>query len=621
MTGQTINNYLIERKLGEGGMGDVYFARHNRIDRAVAIKVLHQNLFANESIRNRFKNEANALIKLTHANIVKIYDYVEQDSLACLIIEYIDGYTLDDYILKVSGPLSARKATYIICEVLEAVQYAHDHNVYHRDIKPGNIMLSRDGKRVKIMDFGIAKFTDASKMKTTHANAQLGTPFYMSPEQVKGLPYTLKSDIYSLGVTLFEMVTGKCPYIEITNLFELQSKIVNEPLPPTSKYYPNVSLKIQNAIKIATNKVAEQRFKNCNEFKDYLLEDEKVSAAPLLKQTQLEQPKPQQPKPQAPGPQNSKPQEFVEEKKKNDWGVYLLFFLAIFILGFITYFTLKETSPPIKNGGKTGTVETTQVAQPKPPVRNIPKEADSLISQREALTTIIIADPLKRNQLKEKLIDAITNNPSIINSILDSAFRIPEPIVPPKPPTSDMIINDLIDKTLSDGSVFYENDTRNIKGRPTFYKAGNYAILTFRKVNSDSLYQVKLFYTKNKTGYAYSKNITTITRINVHPPQDPSPNPRLDNPCSGAPLPPTEQEVKQAFETHLLQGGYKAFGVDYLEIPQIYQVVKVGKAQPSTNCFNLTFIINFPYKGKNLSCTIKFTQKGNSYKPVTYIKL
>lgn len=272
MIGKTINNYLIERKLGEGGMGEVYYARHNKVDREVAIKVLHSHLFQNESIHNRFKNEANALIKLSHPNIVKIYDYVEQENFACLIMEYINGYTLDVYLNNYSGPLPSPKASSIICSVLEAVQYAHDCNIFHRDIKPANIMISKDGSRVRIMDFGIAKLADSNSFQTTHANTQLGTPFYMSPEQIKGLPYSRMSDIYSLGVTLFEMVTGICPYHDIKSLFELQLKIVNEPLPETNKYYPNVNIRIQNAIIKATQKAPELRFQSCNEFRHYILE-------------------------------------------------------------------------------------------------------------------------------------------------------------------------------------------------------------------------------------------------------------------------------------------------------------------------------------------------------------
>ncbi len=198
-------------------------------------------------------------------------------------MEYINGYTLDIYISKVSGPLPSIKATSIICSVLDAVQYAHDNNVYHRDIKPSNIMIGKDNNKVLIMDFGIAKLTDSKNFKTTHANTQLGTPFYMSPEQVKGMPYSRKSDIYSLGVTLFEMVTGKCPYHGITSLFELQSKIVNEPLPDTNDYYPDVSFQIKNAIVIATQKNPELRFNNCNEFKKSLQDKDTPLIVPASK--------------------------------------------------------------------------------------------------------------------------------------------------------------------------------------------------------------------------------------------------------------------------------------------------------------------------------------------------
>jgi len=279
MIGKIVNNYLIESKLGDGGMGEVFYARHNKVDREVAIKVLHSHLFQNETIHNRFKNEANALIKLNHPNIVKIYDYVEQENFACLIMEYISGYTLDIYISKFTGPLPAPKATFIMCAVLDAVQYAHDNKIFHRDIKPANIMISKDGTKVSIMDFGIAKLTDSKNFQTTHANTQLGTPFYMSPEQIKGLPYTRMSDIYSLGVTLFEMVTGKCPYHKITSLFELQLQIVNEPLPEAKLYYPDVSNRLQYAISKATQKLPESRFQTCDEFKTYLLDTEEIALA------------------------------------------------------------------------------------------------------------------------------------------------------------------------------------------------------------------------------------------------------------------------------------------------------------------------------------------------------
>lgn len=387
MLGETINNYLLERKLGDGGMGIVYHALHNRVDREVAIKVLHNNLFINEKIRNRFKNEANALIKLNHPNIVKIFDYVEQENFACLIMEYINGYTLDEYIAKISGPLPSAKATTIICAVLDAVQYAHDNKIFHRDIKPSNIMISKDGNTVRIMDFGIAKLTDSSNFKTTHANAQLGTPFYMSPEQVKGLPYTALSDTYSLGVTLYEMVTGKCPYNEITNLFELQSKIVNEPLPPTSKYYPYVSQLIQNAITIATHKIPEQRFQSCNEFKKYLLEEE---TKPVVV--------PPKAKPASPPPVPL----MERERKKSNSEYYLIgaIVLAIIIVASVFVNDVGEKEKSIKNTTESDTVEVASTFVDTSPIGSL--SIDTTIKQSADTSSFTTTEAISDDNDKEK---------------------------------------------------------------------------------------------------------------------------------------------------------------------------------------------------------------------------
>lgn len=368
MIGKTINNYVIERKLGDGGMGTAYYAKHNRVEREVAIKILHSDHFSNENIRNRFKNEANALIKLTHPNIVQFYDYVEQDNFACLIMEYITGYTLGNYISKIiAGSLPVKQAILIMSSVLDALQYAHDHGIFHRDIKPDNIMVDADGKNVKVMDFGIAKLSTGISMKTTVVNTQMGTPFYMSPEQVKMLPYTAKSDIYSLGVTLFEMVTGKCPYLETTNLFELQSKIVNEPLPSTDKYYPGVPKQIQNAIKIATNKDPEKRFQSCTEFKTYLKKatKEKIISFPA-----------------------PKPSVFLERVQKKSKLVYL--FLGITVISIMGFIIVNKL---IKNTGQNNLNEEQSASLVAPPSTNqIQENTSAKDSPLNASKEILISE-------------------------------------------------------------------------------------------------------------------------------------------------------------------------------------------------------------------------------------
>lgn len=378
MIGKIINNYILERKLGDGGMGEVYYAKHNKVDREVAIKVLHSHLFHNENIHNRFKNEANALIKLNHPNIVKIFDYVEQENFACLIMEYINGYTLDDYILKISGPLPSEKAVSVIIPVLEAVQYAHDNNVFHRDIKPANIMISKDGNKVRIMDFGIAKLTDSKNFKTTHANTQLGTPFYMSPEQIKGLPFSRRSDIYSLGVTLFEMVTGKCPYHGITSLFDLQSRIVNQPLPLTSEYYPGVSQRIQNAIAIATQKDPELRFQTCSDFYMYLHENNeslyKTKIATSIYQNKSE--------------------------NKASWMAYIIagFFLVV-VLGFAVRYALNQSN--IDSGKGTHVLNEPSTLSIQEKNQNL---LDSCIGTKEKAMKLILPNEKKDNLKKEVLV-------------------------------------------------------------------------------------------------------------------------------------------------------------------------------------------------------------------------
>lgn len=399
--GQTINNYVIQNKLGDGGMGSVYFGSHNRIERHVAIKILHKELFENGSIRNRFKNEANALIKLNHQNIIKIYDYVEQDYLACLIMEYMDGYTLDEYITKVSGPLPSKKAVKIMASVLNAVQYAHDNNVLHRDIKPSNIMISKDGTKIRIMDFGIAKLTDSSNFKTTHAHTQLGTPFYMSPEQIKGLPYTRSSDIYSLGVTLYEMATGKCPYNDITNLFELQSKIVNEPLPSTGKFYPFVDQRIQDAIAIATDKHPEKRFQSCNEFKKFLLEEDKKTIV-LAPPPRIEE-----------NPAKSQTKSGITEKGKTEHGnaVYLVV-AGVVLLVLMAFWSVKKPAdrenPPVTDTVREISVDSPKVTLPSKPN---PLEVDTIIRLMEISLNATIIDSGKYAAFRNGL-EVVIKQPS-----------------------------------------------------------------------------------------------------------------------------------------------------------------------------------------------------------------
>ncbi len=255
--------YEILRTLGEGGMGIVYLALQKPLNRKVAIKSIAPYLAREPAVRSRFATEASVLARLNHPNIVTLYDYIEEEGALYLIMEYVEGQPLSD--LLQGGPLSLDLIQRYFTQVLEAFQYAHQEGVVHRDIKPANIMITAGG-RVKILDFGVARLlqTDHSMTRT---GMRLGTLLYMSPEQIKGeRDITARSDIYSLGVVLYEMLTGKPPYPTDIGEFDLSLKIVKEPLFDLSHPPTQIPSKLLEVILKATEKLPEHRYADCAEF-------------------------------------------------------------------------------------------------------------------------------------------------------------------------------------------------------------------------------------------------------------------------------------------------------------------------------------------------------------------
>ncbi len=266
MIGQQILNYKIEKLIGEGGMGKVFLAQHTQLNRKVAIKVLHSHLTYSQEFRNRFKTEANLLANLQHQNIVTLHDYLENNDFLALIMEFVQGTPLDDYI-KQRNYLPENELIPLFSQVLDAFQFAHENGIIHRDIKPANILLTSDGK-IKILDFGIAKIKDS--LTNTQTGTQMGTVLYMSPEQIKGQKVDIRSDIYSLGVTLFELATGKMPYNPNSSIYDVSNAIVHQPLPKPSSINPKISPQLEKIIQKATEKNPDLRFQNCLEFKNAL---------------------------------------------------------------------------------------------------------------------------------------------------------------------------------------------------------------------------------------------------------------------------------------------------------------------------------------------------------------
>lgn len=272
MKDRIILNYKIEKLIGTGGMGSVYLASNQNIEQKVAIKVLNAELTQSSLIRQKFKEEAKMLCSLDHPNIVKFLNFVENDEGIFLVMEYVDGITLENFIMEKNGLIVEERIYELFDQILSGVAYAHKRGIVHRDIKPANIILSPDSEgemQVKILDFGIAKIVSESN-ENEHGWV-VGTPSYMSPEQITGKNIDQRSDIYSLGVLLHQMLTGKTPY-DTTTLSDLKIKdmVLNTPLPRMKEYYGYISEKMQRIVDIAVDKDPKKRFQNCNEFKSVL---------------------------------------------------------------------------------------------------------------------------------------------------------------------------------------------------------------------------------------------------------------------------------------------------------------------------------------------------------------
>tara|TARA_B110000008_G_scaffold181873_1_gene180922 strand:+ start:565 stop:2598 length:2034 start_codon:yes stop_codon:yes gene_type:complete len=258
------NNYEIIRKIGEGAQGEVYLAKDKRLGRKVAIKSLHIDLITNTVLKERFVGEAKLLGQLSHPSIVTLFDYIVDNSGYHLIMEYLKGNQLDDYIKKVSGPINEIRAIDIFLQVLDGISHIHKLNIVHRDIKPSNIIIDQNDQ-IKLLDFGIAKDYNNDPNLTVVGQSVGGTPMYMSPEHISNAKITVQSDIYSLGVTFWHMLTGKAPY-EGQSLAKIYSQIENEELTPIEKIYPFASKKLNDIIKKATAKDPNKRYDSCLSF-------------------------------------------------------------------------------------------------------------------------------------------------------------------------------------------------------------------------------------------------------------------------------------------------------------------------------------------------------------------
>jgi serine/threonine protein kinase len=266
MIGQIVGNYKIEQKLGEGGMGAVFRGVDMMLEREVAIKFLRPELSAQPQVVERFRSEAVTLAKLNHPNIATLYNFMRQGDSFFMVLEFVRGTTLD-HVIQQRGALPAEQAIPLFCQVLDGIQHAHDFGIIHRDIKPANMMLTDKGT-LKVLDFGIARILGTARM--TRQGNIIGTIEYMSPEQVRGYETDARSDIYSLGMLLYEMLTARCPF-DMQNEFELmKAQIEQYPLPPR-QLNPAIPEVVEQAIWRSIQKDPAQRFQSASEFRSFLL--------------------------------------------------------------------------------------------------------------------------------------------------------------------------------------------------------------------------------------------------------------------------------------------------------------------------------------------------------------
>ncbi len=261
MIGTTIANYRIEEKLGEGGMGVVYKATDINLDRLVAIKVLSADLSQDPGLLERFRAEAKAQAHLNHTNIASLYTLLTVDNHTSIVMEYLEGETLDQ-MLRRRGLIPSEEAVPLFRQALLGIGFAHRMGIVHRDIKPSNIMVNKYGV-VKVMDFGIAKVLGGQRL--TRTGTQVGTVSYMSPEQIRNRPVDIRSDIYSLGVTLYELLTAHLPF-ESDSEFEVMSDHVNTPPPPPTRHYPYIPRGIEQCVLKALEKNPDARFQTVEDF-------------------------------------------------------------------------------------------------------------------------------------------------------------------------------------------------------------------------------------------------------------------------------------------------------------------------------------------------------------------
>jgi eukaryotic-like serine/threonine-protein kinase len=314
--------YRVLERLGSGGMAEVYCAEDQQLGRRVALKVLHRRFAEDEQFVERFRREASSAAGLSHPNVVAIYDRGEWQGTYYIAMELVDGRTLKE-IVRDKGPAPPEAAVDVTLQILRAARYAHKHGVVHRDIKPHNVLIDHDG-RVRVTDFGIAR---AGTSDITETGSVMGTAQYLSPEQAQGRPVDARSDLYSIGIVLYELLTGQVPF-DADSPVSVALKQVSEPPVPPADLVPAIPPAIDAVVLRALEKDPSLRYQSADEFIAAL--DEARAAPQLIPPAPL-------------------PPVVEEEHRRSRWWLWLLIALALAAIGVGLYLTLRPEQLTVPN--------------------------------------------------------------------------------------------------------------------------------------------------------------------------------------------------------------------------------------------------------------------------------
>lgn len=340
LIGRTLGQFEILEEIGRGGMATVYRAKQTSINRIVAVKVLPRHLLHDPGFLERFEREVDVIAHLEHPHILPIYDYGEVDGIPYIAMRYLAGGSMAQLIRRTTGAMPLEQLERPFVQVAQALDYAHQQGIIHRDLKPGNIMMDESGNAY-LSDFGIARVLGSNLT----GSAIIGTPAYMSPEQANGMPLDARSDIYALGIVLFELITGREPYQAETPM-ALLLKHINEPLPPIKNYREDVPDSVQHVIAKATAKEPNARYASAGDmaraFQDALHTPATAPTRKAAPSVPDEQPTvmPATPPPPVPAPMP------VAERRSNLPLILGVVVVLVVVVGVIAVAALSSSSSP-----------------------------------------------------------------------------------------------------------------------------------------------------------------------------------------------------------------------------------------------------------------------------------